>query len=668
MNRYPEYQATDVQWLDEVPSHWAVTKLKHAAWVNPTKGASDYDKESDDLATFLPMENVSEDGVIDTSLKRPISEVWSGFTYFEEGDAIVAKITPCFENGKGAHLRDLGAPVGFGSTEFHVLRPRDGVSDGRYLYYLTHSHVFRGTGEAFMTGSAGQKRVPTDFVEEFVTALPPLDEQRQLADYLDRKTAEVDRLVEKKQTLITRLGELRAAVVNRAVTEGLDPVASMKDPSVEWLGEVPQHWEIMRLGYACDLKMGFPFSSSGYTEKKSDVRLLRGINVAPGLIKWSDVKRWSRDEYDDFPDYHLCVGDIVLGMDRTMVGDGIRVARITQDDLPALLLQRVACLRPADRIRAGYLYLLLQSESFADYFKPLFTGISVPHLSPRQLGNFVVALPPLVEQDAIIEYVDAKLRAIDVACSKCARTIELAHELRASLISEVVTGKIDVRGTALVEAVEPREVQDVNPFTLWVLANYVLNRMASADHFGRITLVKVLFALQYEMRLRLTGKKYADPWQRWDFGPFNPKLVNALEASLDREGYWRKVQTDDDRQVRYEPKENASDPKGHFEKYWGDRRDEIDAVIDVFERVTSKGDAARRAEIVATLYGAWNDLLIAGEPFTDDDIVAEARENWHESKLQIERARWLKALDWMREHDFVPSGFGDPIVAREVEA
>src|SRR5690606_1945156 len=131
--------------------------LSHWCKVNPRKSEiAHIDKKT--IVSFIPMSNVSEEGDLDLSLERPISEVWQGFTYFREGDVIFAKITPCMENGKGAIAYNLRNGIGFGSTEYHVFRPIPKISTSEWLYYLTSSKLFRQTAENYMTGSAGQKR------------------------------------------------------------------------------------------------------------------------------------------------------------------------------------------------------------------------------------------------------------------------------------------------------------------------------------------------------------------------------------------------------------------------------------------------------------------------------------------------------------------------------
>lgn len=192
---------------------WKYVRLKHVAHLNPSKNEIG-PAGLNDMVTFLPMERVSERGVIDISLKRKLVDVSSGFTYFREDDVIVAKITPCFENGKGAYIANLGSEFGFGSTEFYVLRPGPKLMS-QFLYRLTTSFEFRSVGADFMEGSAGQKRVPSDWVTNYRFGLPSLTEQRAIADFLDVADARITRYIAAKRRMIALLEEQKQAIINQ---------------------------------------------------------------------------------------------------------------------------------------------------------------------------------------------------------------------------------------------------------------------------------------------------------------------------------------------------------------------------------------------------------------------------------------------------------------------
>lgn len=206
-----------VEWIGEAPEGWAVKKLKRVAKINPSKGSSPFTRDHDLEVVFLPMENVQEDGSYISETKKSIKDVWDGFTYFEKGDIIVAKITPCFENGKGAYLTNLETEIGFGSTEFHVLRPNE-LIDPRFLFLITRSNKFMDIGTGSMTGAAGQKRVPTDFIENFTIAVPPKSEQKQIADFIHSHTSQTDATILRIEKEIDLLREYRAALISEAVT------------------------------------------------------------------------------------------------------------------------------------------------------------------------------------------------------------------------------------------------------------------------------------------------------------------------------------------------------------------------------------------------------------------------------------------------------------------
>jgi len=184
--------------------------LSELCYINPSKKEiENIDKELP--VTFLPMANVSENGELDLSESRVIKEVFDSFTYFREGDVLFAKITPCMENGKGAIARNLINNIGFGSTEFHVLRPKKSVNS-TWLYYLTSLKSFRKQAETNMTGSAGQKRVPKQFFSKYKVVLPPIELQNQFAKIVKK----IQSQKEKMQKSLTELENNFHSLMQRA--------------------------------------------------------------------------------------------------------------------------------------------------------------------------------------------------------------------------------------------------------------------------------------------------------------------------------------------------------------------------------------------------------------------------------------------------------------------
>ena len=381
-------------------------------------------------ATFLPMEAVGDRGDLDLSITRYVDDVRSGYTQFFDGDVLVAKITPCFENGKGALVNATLNGIGFGTTELHVLTPTSEI-DGRYLYYTTVSDRFRKLGQAAMFGAAGQKRVPEEFVRNYRVSVPPIGKQRAIADYLDRETARLDALVAAKEHLLALLAEKRRAIVTRAVTRGLDPRAPMRDSGVPWLGEVPAHWEVKRARW---LFRERDRRSEDGTEELLTVSHLTG--VTPRSEK--DVNMF---EAETLEGYKVCMtGDLVINTLWAWMG-AMGVSFVHGVVSPAYNVYE-----PTEHLDPPYVDALSRLPVFAQEVVRHSKGVWSSRLRLYPDGFFEISLPvpSLSEQRRIVTVLDLERRKLDGLQVATTRTIELLKERRAALIAAAVTGGLDI--------------------------------------------------------------------------------------------------------------------------------------------------------------------------------------------------------------------------------
>ncbi len=221
INHTAPMRDSGVAWLGEVPAHWTVKRMRHVTELNPSKSELlGWSRETE--VSFLPMEAIGEDGSLSLERTRPLSDVETGYTYFRNGDVTIAKITPCFENGKGALMVGLCRGVGFGTTELIVVRPKLEEASGAYLDWIFRSVIFRGLGEGSMYGAGGQKRVPDDFVRNFAWAFPPVEEQVLIVNFLNRESTKLENLNVKAKLGIALLKERRSALIAAAVTGKID--------------------------------------------------------------------------------------------------------------------------------------------------------------------------------------------------------------------------------------------------------------------------------------------------------------------------------------------------------------------------------------------------------------------------------------------------------------
>lgn len=224
-----------ISWLGKISQHWEILSLKHVSRINASI-ANEIAKLKDlDLVTFLPMENISETGNIDCSIKRPLKEVRSGFSSFSKSDVVIAKITPCFENGKGACLDELDTTIGFGTTELINLRANSRILP-KFLYLITVLQEFRKLGERAMTGSAGQKRVPLTYIKNFTIGIPPIEEQKHILLEVDKRSKSIDKCILSKHEELKTLHDLKSSLIADVVTGKID-VRDVEIPDYEQVEE-----------------------------------------------------------------------------------------------------------------------------------------------------------------------------------------------------------------------------------------------------------------------------------------------------------------------------------------------------------------------------------------------------------------------------------------------
>lgn len=442
--RYPEYKDSGVAWLGEVPTHWNLKRLRHVATLNPSKSEVAH-LPRDTEVSFLPMEAVGDDGTLNLDRTRPIGEVESGYTYFREGDVTIAKITPCYENGKGSVMRGLHNGHGFGTTELIVARPSEGKATSEYLHLLFTSHPFRQLGEASMYGAGGQKRVPDDFVRDFAVAFPPLCEQTAIATFLDHETAKIDALVAEQEKLIALLQEKRQAVISHAVTKGLNPNVPMKDSGVEWLGEVPGHWEV------CALKniVSTPITDGPHETPQffdEGVPFVSAEAVSQGFINFEKIRgHISPEDHQRYSQKYLPRrGDVYMVKSGATTG----VTAIVETDQEFNIWSPLAALRCGDKMFPKYLLHYMRSRHFQEAVTLNWSFGTQQNIGMGVIGDLSTPVPPLEEQTSIASFLDRETAKLHTLMTEARTAITLLQERRTALISAAVTGQIDVRGLA----------------------------------------------------------------------------------------------------------------------------------------------------------------------------------------------------------------------------
>jgi len=403
--------------------------------VNPKIDLS-LDVNASTQVSFIPMSDVTETGNWIGHEERMLGKVRNGFTTFSNGDVLVAKITPCFENGKGAHVTGLKNGIGFGSTEFHVLRARDGVSP-RFVYHVTQSEHFRRTAEAFMSGSAGQRRVPGEFFERYFVPDLSFQEQNVIAQVLDT----LDVAIRKTDEIIEKLKQLKQGLLHDLLTRGVDASGELRPPQSQAphlykespLGLVPNEWTV-------DLLDSVAARGSGHTPSKSVASYWNGG------IKWVSLADSHRLDQiyitkteKEISELGLAnssavkhqAGTVILSRDAGVGKSAILAAEMA-------VSQHFIAWLCGQRLNSLYLYFMLQRMK--PMFESIAIGSTIKTIGLAFFKKLKIVIPSRAEQDRIVEVILSNEAALQTHSEELAK-LRLQKK---GLMADLLTGRIHV--------------------------------------------------------------------------------------------------------------------------------------------------------------------------------------------------------------------------------
>ena len=437
IERYEAYKDSRVEWLDEIPVGWGIVSLKWKSHIyaggTPDKDQSEYWLDgtipwlnSGAVNQFVitePSDFITEEGFRNSSAK------WI------EKESIVVALA-----GQGK-TKGMAAIATFRTTcnqSLSAIQPASDIDSKYLLYYLRANYLnIRG-----LAGEGKRDGLNLEMIGGIPISVPPLDEQTAIVNFLNHKTAEIDALIAQKERLLELYEEEKTAIINHAVTKGIDTSAELKDSGIDWLGEIPVGWEIKKLKYGVS-KVGSGVTPRGgaSTYRLSGIPLLRSQNIHVDGIKMDDVAYIDEKLHDSMCNSKVQVGDVLLNITGASIG---RCFYADENLGEANVNQHVCIIRPDDKIKTSYLYFILRSDLGETQINIEQSGCGREGLNFEALKNFVIPYFSVVEQTAIVNFLERKTTEIDAKITKTQRIIELQKEYRTALISEVVTGKIIV--------------------------------------------------------------------------------------------------------------------------------------------------------------------------------------------------------------------------------
>lgn len=419
---YAEYKDSGVEWIGAIPNQWQVKPLFAVATTESIK--NDDGKETNVLS--LSYGNIIKRDVEDNFGLLP--ESFNTYQLVNEGDLIL-RLTD-LQNDKRSLRIGQAKEIGIITSAYLKLVAKKNSINEKYLYRLLHSYdttkVFYGMGGGL------RQSMKFEEMKRLEMLVPNLTEQEKIANFLDHETAKIDTLIAKQQELIKLLKEKRQAVISHAVTKGLNPNAPMRDSGVEWLGEVPAHWDITRAKFVSEIFV--PQRNKPELNEVSGVAWATMEDMKNPYI--NHTKNFVSDEAAKFSGSKILAAGSVIA---SCVGN-FGIASI--NTVEVIINQQLQAFLPR-KIKAEFLREIISISK--SYFELIGTAATLVYVNQQGFENLPVILPPISEQDKICSTISERSLKFDDLISKCDRTIEFMQERRTALISAAVTGKIDVR-------------------------------------------------------------------------------------------------------------------------------------------------------------------------------------------------------------------------------
>jgi type I restriction enzyme, S subunit len=434
MKKYDSYKDSGVEWIGEVPEHWEVKKVNYCfaqigSGTTPTAGNQNY--YGNGTYNWLQTGDLNDGEIFETAKKITQQALadYSTLRFYPVDSLVIAMY--------GATIGKTGLlKIQTTTNQACCVLSKPKNVNHRFAFYWLNSirnHIIS------LSYGGGQPNINQEQIRNLRIQLPLESEQTAIASYLDRKTAEIDQLIADKKRLITLYEEEKTALINQAVTKGINPNVKMKDSGIEWLGEVPAHWDVSFVKRFSQITDGSHFSP-----QTQDIGLpyVSVKDVGINQIDLANCKRISEDDFNVLIKNGCMpkVGDVLLTKDGT-IG---RAAVVYQTYAPFVVLSSLGIISPGHKILPDYLYFYLISGINIDQMYSLIHGSALTRLTIEKISSLIIAIPSFEEQILITKHISEGIKTLNSKIAKTQKLIDLLSEYRTSLISEVVTGKVRV--------------------------------------------------------------------------------------------------------------------------------------------------------------------------------------------------------------------------------
>ena len=601
-----------IEWIHDIPASWAVMPNKYLMHkikrIRPVYGGEDI--------LSLTMKGVIVRD-LDAGGKMPTS--FNGYQELYPGNLLMC----LFDIDVTPRCIGLIKQFGLSSPAYCQFVLNDGVDAAYYCYYYTMLdddktllHLAKNLRHSLTEEQLGA--VPT--------VVPPIEEQKRIAAYLDTKCAETDSLTADIQAQIDALEQYKRSIITEVVTKGLNPDAEMKDSGVEWVGMIPVHWIVHPVyTYFGERKNKNRFGTEDNLLSLSYGRVIRkDINTSDGLLP------------ESFNTYNIVeAGDIIIRP--TDLQNDKRSLRTGLVKEHGIITSAYIALCPITKVDSRYFHFLLHAYDVMKVFYNMGNGVR-QGLNYSEFSRLMVFEPPYDEQVSIANYLDAKCVEIDAIIGQKKEQLSTLESYKKSLIYEYVTGKkVAPEDGVLVESIM------IDPHV--IMAGIIIDLLGH-EQKGKIQIQKLLYLFDAHLGINLNTQYY-----RYNHGPYDRNLDNYLNILVEN-GWFRKVSNG---AIKYEEGRNHADFCTKYKDAFVAYRGEMDKLISFVKGMRRTSQIER----IATAFAVWNDLILDGNKNPDDaDVIHEIQTNWTPNKANTLEDTWKSTLETMKNQGIIPRGQG----------
>lgn len=450
LEQYPKYKESGVPWIKEIPEHWDVLPNRAIFEERNIRGMIDEDL----LSVTIKRGVIRQKELIESSSKKDSSnEDKSKYKLVMEGDLPYNKMR-MWQGAVGvSKYRGIVSPA------YIILKPRENAH-ADYFHYLLRTTEYTKESQRYSYGICDdQLSLRFKDFKVIKSILPSVDEQKIIASFIRSKERKIAQFIRNKRRLIQLLKEQKQIIINQAVTRGIDPNVKLKPSGVEWLGDIPKDWEARRLKYSIKGMLQYGANEASGFQEEGDPRYVRITDInSDGLLE--------DDTFCTIPSdlakpYILEEGDILFARSGATVGKTFCYRNEWGLSAYAGYLIRAKIDRKI--INHEYLYLFTKSNAYLNWISSSFIKATIQNISAEKYASLWITLPPRKEQDAILLHIQKLTKPVELAISRVMREIKLIQEYRIRLISDVVTGKLDVRNIKVEDVSDEELIDDLSP-------------------------------------------------------------------------------------------------------------------------------------------------------------------------------------------------------------